>query len=54
MIRAIVTAGETRLCSVAQPIRSGCCLSIPPENLKRKGFLMFSGVIDKQYQAVMG
>ena len=32
-----------------------CCLSIPPENIRKPlGFLMFSGGIDKQHQAVMG
>ena len=30
-------------------------LSIPPENIKKpKGFLMFSGGIEKQHRAVMG
>ena len=31
------------------------CLSIPPENIRKpKGFMMFSGSIDKQHRAVMG
>ena len=31
-----------------------CCLSIPPENMRNsEGFLMFSGGIDKQHQALM-
>ena len=39
----------------AQPITARCCLSIPPENIRKpKGFLVFSGGIDKQHRAVMG
>ena len=38
-----------------EPITAQCCLSIPLENIKKpKGFLMFSGGIDKQHRAVMG
>ena len=38
-----------------QPITARSCLSIPPENIRKpKGFLLFSGGIDKQHQAVMG
>ena len=35
-------------------ITARCCLSIPLENIRRpKGFLMFTGTIDKQHRAVM-
>ena len=38
-----------------EPVKVWCCLSIPPENSRKlKGFLMFSGHIDKQNRAVMG
>ena len=36
-------------------ITARCCLSIPPENIKKPlGFLMFSRDIDKQNWTVMG
>ena len=36
------------------PLQPGC-FSIPPENIRKpKGFLMFSGGIEKQHRAVMG
>ena len=35
-------------------ITAWCCLSLPPENLPNKGFLTFSGSINKQHRAVMG
>ena len=38
-----------------KPIIVWCCLSIPPENIRKpKGFLMFSGGADKQHQVVNG
>ena len=41
--------------SPLEPITARCWLYLPPENIrKRLGFLVFSGVIDKQYGAVMG
>ena len=36
-----------------EPITTRRCLSIPPENRKPKGFMIFSGGIDKQHRAVM-
>ena len=37
------------------PITVRCCFSVPPENIgKPKGFLMFSGGIEKQHGDVMG
>ena len=37
------------------PITARCCLSITSENIKKTlDFLVFSGGIDKQHQAVMG
>ena len=36
-------------------ITAWCCFSIPPKNIRKSyGFLMFSGGIEKQHQAVMG
>ena len=36
-------------------ITDQCCFSIPSENItKPRGFLMFSGGIEKQNRAVMG
>ena len=38
-----------------KPIAAQCCFSIPPENIRKpKGFLTFSGGIEKQHRAVMG
>ena len=37
-----------------EPITTLRCLSIPPENIRKpKGFMIFSGGIDKQHRAVM-
>ena len=37
------------------PITAWCCLSTPPESIRKpKGFLIFSGGVDKQHRAVMG
>ena len=42
------------LLQVAQPITARCCFSIPPENIRKpKGFIFFSGCIEKQHRAVM-
>ena len=38
-----------------QPIAARCCFSIRLGNIRKpKGFLMFSGGIEKQHRAVMG
>ena len=39
---------------VTLPITDQCRFSTPPEKRKPKGFLIFSGGIDKQYCVVMG
>ena len=43
------------LINLLKPITARFCFSIPPENRKPlKGFLMFSGGVEKQHWAVMG
>ena len=38
-----------------KPVTALCCFSIPQENIRKpKGFLMFSGIIEKQHRTVMG
>ena len=45
----------SKVCSCSEPVTARCCVSIPPENIRKPlGFLMFSGGIEKQHRAVMG
>ena len=51
--RAMTSSFCRAPCSL-RSVSSPCCFSMPPENIRKpKGFLMFSGGIEKQHQAVM-